>query len=149
MTASAYPEVLYGNYSVNPIVIEKRVVPAGIYPLRRTHYLNEIEQGLLLSAEQQQSLVNLIKADDFDTKQKVIAHNLRLVAGIAMRYANRGVEFLDLVREGTIGLIHALDKFELEGGFRFAVYARLHIRAYIERAIMSRSNYNYQSIGTC
>ena len=147
MTASAYPEALHENYGVNPIVIEKRAVPAGAFPLKRTHYLNEIEHGLLLNAEQRQALISLIKADGFEAKQKVIAHNLRLVAGIAMRYANRGVEFLDLVREGTVGLIHALDKFELEGGFRFAVYARLCIRDYIERAIMNRSN--CQPISAC
>jgi DNA-directed RNA polymerase sigma subunit (sigma70/sigma32) len=147
MTESAYPEALRENYGINPIVIESRVAPAGTYALRRTHYINGIEQGMLLSAEQRQTLVNLIKADDFDAKQKLISHNLRLVAGIAMRYANRGVEFLELVSVGTMGLIHALEKFELEGGIRFPVYARWCIRENIERAIMDRSN--YQSIPAC
>ncbi len=147
MTGSAYPEISREDYDINPIVFESRVVEAGTFSLRRTHYLNEIEQGMLLSAEQRQSLINLIKADDFDAKQKVIAHNLRLVAGIAMRYVNRGVEFLDLVSEGIMGLIHALEKFELEGGIRFPVYARWCIRENIERAIMNRNN--FQSIGAC
>jgi DNA-directed RNA polymerase sigma subunit (sigma70/sigma32) len=140
VTGSASPEVVDEGYGVAPIVIESRVVPTGTYALRRIHYLNEIEQGMLLSAEQRQALVNLIKADDFDAKQKVIFHNLRLVAGIAMRYANRGIEFLDLVSVGIMGLIHALEKFELEGGIRFPVYARWCIRENIERAIMDRNN---------
>lgn len=147
MTGSAFSEVVDEDYGVAPIVIESRVVPAGTYALRRTHYLNEIEQGMLLSAEQRQALVNLIKADDFDAKQKVICHNLRLVAGIAMRYANRGVEFLDLVSVGIMGLIHALEKFELEGCIRFPVYARWCIRENIERAIMDRNS--CQPFGTC
>lgn len=145
MTGSAYLEVSHEKYGVNPIVIKNRVVSAGTFPLRRTHYLNKIEQGLLLDAEQRLALISLIKADDLDAKQKLLAHNLRLVAGIAMRYANRGVEFLDLVREGTVGLIRALEKFELEGGFRFSVYARWCIRESIERAIMTKTS--YQPIG--
>jgi len=147
VAGTAYPEVLKEDYNPSPIAIENVAAPAGTFPLRRTHCLNEIEQQLLLNSEQKQALINLIKADDFDAKQKVIAHNLRLVAGIAMRYANRGVEFLDLVREGTMGLIHALEKFELEGSFRFSVYARLCIRANIERAILNKNN--YQPIGAC
>jgi len=147
MTGSACPEILRKNDESNPIVIENLSVPTGTFSLRRTHYINEIEQGMLLSAEQRQLLVNLIKADDFDAKQKVISHNLRLVAGIAMRYANRGVEFLDLVSAGIKGLIHALERFELEGGIRFTVYARWCIRENIERAIMDRSD--RQSIAAC
>jgi len=144
MTGSAYPEISREDYDISPIVIESRLVEAGTFSLRRAHYLNEIEQEMLLSAEQREALINLIKADDFDAKQKVISHNLRLVAGIAKRYVNRGVEFLDLVSEGIMGLIHALEKFELEGGIRFPVYARWCIRENIERAIMNRNN--FQSI---
>lgn len=147
MTGLAYSAVVHEDYGIAPIVIESRVVPAGTFQLRRTHYFKEVEQGMLLSAEQRQALVRLIKADNFDAKQKVISHNLRLVAGIAMRYANRGVEFLELVRAGIMGFIHALEKFEAEGSFRFLVYARWCIRAYIERTIMGRSN--CQSIGAC
>lgn len=140
MTGLSCPEVLRAEHGIYPAMMEKRVASSGAFSLRRTRYLEEIEQGLLLSAEQYQALSILIKGGDFEAKQKVIAHNLRLVAGIAMHYANRGVEFVDLVSEGVMGLIHALEKFELEGGFRFSSYARGHIRENIERAIMNRTN---------
>jgi len=140
MTASACPALPRNNHEFNPIAVESQAIPTGTFTLRRAHYLNKIEHELLLSAEQRQALVSLIKEGDLDAKQKVIAHNLRLVAGIAMRYVNRGVEFLDLVNEGIVGLIHALEKFDLEGSFRFSVYARWCIRENIERAIFSRIN---------
>jgi DNA-directed RNA polymerase sigma subunit (sigma70/sigma32) len=149
MTRSSYPDVLHENYDygVNPIVIKTPRASAGTFSLRQACYLNKIEQELLLNAEQGLALINHVKIDEFDAKQEAISHNLHLVANVAKRYANRGVEFLDLVREGMIGLVHALDNFELEGGFRFSVYARLCIRENIERAIMNRNN--CQLIGTC
>ena len=97
--------------------------------------------GLLLDVEQQLALTNLIRADDAGAKKRMIARNLRLVANIAKRFTNRGVALHDLVREGILGLIHALKKFELEGGFRFSTYARLCIRENIERAIGNQNNY--------
>ena len=148
MPESVEPNILRGDDRINPIVVESCAVRAGgTFALRRTHYLNEIEQGLTFSVEQRQALAKLIKGGDIDAKQKVIANNLRLVAGIAMSYVNRGVEFLDLISEGTMGLIQALDKFELEGSLRFQVYARWCIRENIERAIMTQKN--CQLTGTC
>jgi RNA polymerase nonessential primary-like sigma factor len=98
----------------------------------------EVSQKPLLSPQQQLALMNLVKVDDPIAKQQVITHNLRLVVSIAKRYSNRGVALLDLVSEGTMGLIHALKYFELEGGFRFAAYAAQCVRQNIERTIMSQ-----------
>ena len=100
----------------------------------------EALQKPLLSNEQQLALMSLVKAEDPATKQQLIAHNLRLVVKIAKRYSDHGVALYDLVREGVQGLIHALKNFELEGGFRFADYARQCIRQSIERAIMRQNN---------
>jgi RNA polymerase nonessential primary-like sigma factor len=69
----------------------------------------------------------------------MIEHNLRLVVNIAKHYVNRGLSLLDLVEEGNLGLMHALDKFEPERGFRFSTYATWWIRQNIERAIMNQS----------
>jgi len=99
----------------------------------------------LLSTEQQLALMGLVRVSDPDAKRQVIAHNLRLVVVIAKRYSNHGVELVDLIRAGTMGLIHALKNFELEGGFRFASYARQCIRQCIERAITSQSIHPYLS----
>jgi RNA polymerase nonessential primary-like sigma factor len=100
----------------------------------------EVLQKPLLSAQQRLALMNLVKADNPDAKKQVIAHNLRLVVNIAKRYSNHGMALLDLVREGTLGLIHALENFELEGGFRFATYAAQCVRQRIERAIINHNN---------
>ena len=98
----------------------------------------EAPQEILLSAEQQLELMALIKVDDPDTKQQVIAQNLRLVVNIAKRYKNRGVEILDLAKEGIEGLIHALKNFEKEGGFQFSTYAARCVRRNIELAIHNK-----------
>ncbi len=98
-------------------------------------------QNQLLSAQQQLALMNLVKIDDPDAKRQLIAHNLRLVINIAKRYGDHGVALYDLVREGVQGLIYALNNFELEGGFRFAAYARQCIRQNIERAIMNHNKF--------
>lgn len=101
----------------------------------------EALQKSLLIPQQQLALVSLVREDDPETKQQVIAHNLRLVVNIAKRYRDHGLALFDLVREGTLGLIHALESFELEGGFSFARYARQCIRQSIERAILNQNNH--------
>ncbi len=102
-------------------------------------YLNEIGVNPLLSPEQELSLARRVRQGDFTARQKMIEHNLRLVVNIAKHYLNRGLPLLDLVEEGNLGLIHALEKFEPERGFRFSTYATWWIRQNIERAIMSQS----------
>ena len=102
-------------------------------------YLNEIGHNALLSPSEERHLAELTKAGDFPARQKMIEHNLRLVVNIAKHYAHRGMALLDLIEEGNLGLMHALDKFEPERGFRFSTYATWWIRQNIERAIMNQS----------
>lgn len=102
-------------------------------------YLNEIGANPLLTAEQEGVLTRRVRAGDFEARQKMIEHNLRLVVNIAKHYLNRGIPLLDLVEEGNMGLMHALEKFDPERGFRFSTYATWWIRQNIERAIMNQS----------
>jgi len=98
----------------------------------------DLSQRPFLSQQQLDVLINLVQVDDPVVKQKVIAHNIRLVVNIAKRYNDRGVELMQLVAEGTKGLIHALENFELEGGFRFTSYAAQCVRHSIERTILKQ-----------
>jgi len=102
-------------------------------------YLSEIGQNALLTAAEEYSLACRVTQGDFDARQRMIECNLRLVVNIAKHYANRGMALLDLIEEGNLGLIHALEKFDPERGFRFSTYATWWIRQNIERAIMNQS----------
>lgn len=102
-------------------------------------YLNEIGQTPLLTAVEEAALARRVVQGDFEARQTMIERNLRLVVNIAKHYANRGLTLLDLVEEGNLGLIHALEKFDPERGFRFSTYATWWIRQNIERAIMNQS----------
>ena len=79
------------------------------------------------------------RGGDFAARQTMIEHNLRLVVSIAKNYLGRGVPLTDLIEEGNLGLMHAIDKFEPERGFRFSTYASWWIRQSIERAIMHQA----------
>lgn len=103
------------------------------------YYLNEIGANPLLSAGEEVALARRVREGDFDARQIMIERNLRLVVNIAKHYLNRGIALLDLVEEGNLGLMHALEKFDPERGFRFSTYATWWIRQSIERAIMNQS----------
>ena len=102
-------------------------------------YLNEIGQSPLLTAEEELGYARATREGDFPARQKMIEHNLRLVVSIAKHYLNRGLTLADLIEEGNLGLIHALEKFDPERGFRFSTYATWWIHQSIERAIMNQS----------
>jgi RNA polymerase nonessential primary-like sigma factor len=102
-------------------------------------YLNEIGESRLLTAEEEVYFARLAQRGDNTSRQRMIVSNLRLVVKIARRYLNRGLPLLDLIEEGNLGLIRAVEKFDPERGFRFSTYATWWIRQTIERAIMNQT----------
>lgn len=102
-------------------------------------YLKEIGFSPLLTAEEEVYYGRLTKKGDAAARRKMIESNLRLVVKIARHYYNRGLEFSDLIEEGNLGLLRAVEKFDPERGFRFSTYATWWIRQTIERAIMNQT----------
>lgn len=102
-------------------------------------YLQEIGYTPLLNAEEEQHFGRLAQAGDAAGRKRMIESNLRLVVKITRRYLNRGLSLLDLIEEGNLGLIHAVEKFDPDRGFRFSTYATWWIRQAIERAIMNQT----------
>lgn len=102
-------------------------------------YLNEIGRSPLLTAEEEIFFGRLARQGDAAGRKRMIESNLRLVVKIARRYNNRGLALLDLIEEGNLGLIRAVEKFDPERGFRFSTYATWWIRQTIERALMNQT----------
>ncbi|GAB6139748.1 RNA polymerase sigma factor RpoS [Methylosoma difficile] len=102
-------------------------------------YLNELGRSKLLTADQEKYYGTKIQQGDKEARRIMIESNLRLVVKISRRYLNRGLPLLDMINEGNLGLIRAVEKFEPERGFRFSTYATWWIRQAIERAIMNQT----------
>ncbi|GAB1266355.1 RNA polymerase sigma factor RpoS [Aurantivibrio infirmus] len=102
-------------------------------------YLNEIGFSPLLSAEEEVYFARRALKGEEASRKRMIESNLRLVVKIARRYVNRGLALLDLIEEGNLGLIRAVEKYDPERGFRFSTYATWWIRQTVERAIMNQT----------
>jgi RNA polymerase nonessential primary-like sigma factor len=122
----------------SPAPTSSRVAVDGDFDATRL-YLNEIGGSKLLTAKEEVRLARLAQGGDNAARQRMIVSNLRLVVKIARRYLNRGLPLLDLIEEGNLGLIRAVEKFDPERGFRFSTYATWWIRQTIERAIMNQT----------
>lgn len=115
-------------------------VPDGVSiedPVRM--YLKEIGKVPLLTAEEEKDLAMKMEAGDMDAKKRLAEANLRLVVSIAKRYVGRGMLFLDLIQEGNLGLIKAVEKFDYRKGYKFSTYATWWIRQAITRAIADQA----------
>ncbi|MGD8408185.1 MAG: RNA polymerase sigma factor RpoS [Thiohalophilus sp.] len=117
---------------------EPGVIPDGQLDATRL-YLSEIGYSPLLTADEEKFYSRKALKGDDSARKKMIECNLRLVVKIARRYLNRGLALLDLIEEGNLGLIRAVEKFDPERGFRFSTYATWWIRQTIERAIMNQT----------
>ncbi|KKT35783.1 MAG: RNA polymerase sigma factor, partial [Candidatus Collierbacteria bacterium GW2011_GWA1_44_12] len=102
-------------------------------------YLREIGKIPLLTGPEEVVLAKGIEKGDFKCRQKLIRSNLRLVVSIAKKYIGRGLTFLDLIQEGNVGLMRAVEKFEWRRGFKFSTYATWWIRQAITRAIADQA----------
>jgi len=102
-------------------------------------FLKEIGKARLLTAQEEVDLAKRIWRGDLDAKQKMVESSLRLVVSIAKNYRNQGLPFLDLIQEGTIGLVRAAEKFDYRKGFKFSTYATWWIRQAIARALADKA----------
>ena len=101
--------------------------------------LKEIGKSRLLTAQEEVDLAKRIERGDLDAKQKMVESNLRLVVSIAKNYRNQGLPFLDLIQEGTLGLVRAAEKFDYRRGFKFSTYATWWIRQATARALADKA----------
>src|SRR6266536_3194408 len=101
-------------------------------------FLKDIGKVDLLTAAQEVELAKRIERGDHGAKQEMVEANLRLVVSIAKKYRNQGLPFLDLIQEGTIGLVRAAEKFDHRKGFKFSTYATWWIRQAVARALADK-----------
>lgn len=127
--------------SEDPPEVQLREIPpefAGESSDTLTLYLREVRRTELFTPDEEFHTASRARAGDFQARQSMIEHNLRLVVSIAKAYLGRGVPLSDLIEEGNLGLMHAIDKFEPDRGFRFSTYATWWIRQAVERAVMNQ-----------
>jgi len=115
--------------------IEPEAVSRSFNEDSMTMYLKEIGRYELLNGSQEIELVRLAHAGDKNARNRIIQSNLRLVVSVARHFLNRGMSYPDLIQEGNLGLMRAVEKFDPERGFRFSTYATWWIRQAIVRAI--------------
>ncbi len=132
-TALAAPDLIAASQAAATLAGVEVVGEAGD---ALSAYLRHVRRTELFTPEQEYETAMRARAGDFAARQSMIEHNLRLVVSIAKFYLGRGVPLSDLIEEGNLGLMHAIDKFEPERGFRFSTYATWWIRQSVERALM-------------
>jgi RNA polymerase nonessential primary-like sigma factor len=120
-----------------PLATSREFTPEELDATRM--YLSEIGFSPLLTAQEEVYYARRTLQGDASARNRMVESNLRLVVKIARRYMNRGLSLLDLIEEGNLGLIHAVEKFDPERGFRFSTYATWWIRQTIERALMNQT----------
>ncbi len=128
------------DYGVGAEEGVKRGADEGLFADSVTLYFNSIKKIPLLKLEEEKDLARKVARGDGDARRKMIEANLRLVINIAKRYLNRGLPIQDLIEEGNIGLIKAVERFKLSKGCKFSTYATYWIRQSIDRAIANQAN---------
>jgi RNA polymerase primary sigma factor len=132
-TDVAEPEPPPPPVAPTPVVVQETTTDA------LQLFLREAGRHALLTAAQEVELAKAIERGDGDAKQRMIQANLRLVVSIAKNYRNQGLPFLDLIQEGTLGLVRAAEKFDYRKGFKFSTYATWWIRQAIARALADKA----------
>lgn len=145
-TSGVASKMLDFEFAAEMGVKEPRITTVGIAEAKNSStadatkvYLSELGKSKLLTADEEKIYGKRVLRGDQEARKVMIESNLRLVVKISRRYLNRGLPLLDLIEEGNLGLIRAVEKFDPDRGFRFSTYATWWIRQNIERALMNQS----------